>query len=115
VTIEQFKALKKKKPKYRNEKKVIGGIEFDSTKEANRYMDLRLLLKAKKISELQLQPVFDLVVNGKLICKYKADFMYIDETEKKIVVEDCKGFRTPAYRLKAKLFEAIKGYGILET
>jgi hypothetical protein len=116
LTIAEFKALKKKKPsKYRNEKTVVDGIEFASKKEAARFADLRLLVKAGKIGELQIQQVYPLVVNGKKVCDYQADFTYIDMADKKLVVEDCKGFRTPAYRIKAKLFFACNGYRILET
>lgn len=116
LTISEFRALKKKKPsKYRNEKTVVNGIEFASKKEAGRYSDLVLLVKAKKIGELQLQQIYPLVAYGVKICNYQADFTYIDMTEKKLVVEDCKGFRTPAYRIKAKLFFACYGYKITET
>lgn len=113
-TIAQLNKLKGSgKSKYRNQKTIIEGIQFDSKKEAARYKDLVLLVKAGKISELQLQQTFPIVVNGKKVCKYIADFTYIENG--KLVVEDTKGMRTPLFKLKAKLFEAIYGYKITLT
>lgn len=113
---EQYRQHKPpKKSKYRNEKVVVDGIEFDSKKEAKRYGELQVRLKAREISELELQPVFSLIVYGTLVCKYKADFKYIEEKDNRLVVEDCKGMRTKDYRIKAKLFFACYGYKIYET
>ena len=98
--------------KYRNRKAVIDGITFDSKKEARRYSELKLLKKAGRIENLELQPSFVLVdgyVNGagKKIrpMTYKADFRYYDVMEKCEVIEDVKGVRTEVYKLKKKLFE----------
>jgi dsDNA-binding SOS-regulon protein len=41
--------------KYLNKKTEIDGITFASKKEAKRYSELKLLEKAKKIEDLQLQ------------------------------------------------------------
>jgi hypothetical protein len=48
------------------------------------------------------------------ITKYTPDFSYtnLDGT---LVIEDSKGYRTPEYRLKAKLFKAVTGMDILES
>lgn len=113
MSIEEYRSLPKKKMKYGNKKAEVDGIVFDSRKEADRYTDLKLMEKAGKIHNLQLQTVFPLTVGGNLICKYKCDFDYVENGIK--VVEDVKGMKTPVYRLKAKLFEAIYGYKILET
>lgn len=97
--------------KYKNKKVVVDGIEFDSKKEAGRYKELKLLEKAGKIKDLELQKVFELIPsfkkNGKTYRKttYKADFSYFDITEGKYKVEDVKGFKTDVYKLKKKLFE----------
>lgn len=116
-TIEQLRTHqgKKKPSKYRNEKTVVDGIEFASKKEAARFADLWLMVKAGSIRDLHLQQVYPLTVNGVKVCDYQADFTYIDAKEKRLVVEDTKGMRTPVYRLKAKLFFACYGYKILET
>ena len=101
--------------KYRAKKTKIDDIEFDSYMEAKRYRQLVLLEMAGEISDLVLQPKFRLMdsykYNGKAIkaIDYIADFMYREDG--KLVVEDVKGVRTPAYIIKSKLF--IKKY-ILE-
>ena len=82
--------------KYRNKKKIVNGIEFDSKLEGRRYSELLLLQKANKIKDLQLQPSFELIPsfkkNGKTFRKttYKADFLYTDTETGKKVVEDTK-------------------------
>lgn len=77
--------------KYGAEPKVIDGIKFDSKAESKRYMELKLLEKAGKISHLILQPMFKLTSNKYIICKYYADFAYINEEGERIV-EDVKGY-----------------------
>ena len=68
--------------KYRNKKIVIDNIKFDSQLEANRYVELKLLQRAGKIKNLELQPRFliqeGFKKNGKTFRKieYVADFMY---------------------------------------
>lgn len=99
--------------KYRATKQEIDGIVFDSKMEAARYNDLKLLEKAGEIESLIVHPVFPIVVNDTVICRYIADFSYY-EGEKKIV-EDVKGFKTRDYILKKKLVKAIYGIEILET
>lgn len=89
--------------KYRNTPTVIDGIRFDSKAESRRYLELELLQRGHAIRDLKRQVVFVLTgKNGAAICRYKADFMY--QEADKIVVEDVKGFETPAFKLKHKLF-----------
>src|SRR5215831_6569896 len=101
--------------KYRASPTAVDGIRFASKKEASRYSELILLMKARKIQGLTLQPKFRISLNGKLICTYIADFEYWDVDRKKTIVEDVKGFRKiPTYRLKKKLVEAIYNLEITE-
>ena len=100
--------------KYRAIKTEVDGIMFDSKKEAKRYEYLKDRLDAGIIADLKLQPKFDCIINGKKICTYKADFEYllVDEIGPQgqisyYVVEDVKGFKTPVYRLKKKMVEAL--------
>jgi hypothetical protein len=102
------------RPKYRNRKVVIHGFRFASKREANRYLQLYVLQSAGEISGLRLQPEFELRVNGRLVCKYIADFEYTDAAGN-LVLEDAKGVRTEAYRVKKKLFEALTGRVIVEV
>jgi hypothetical protein len=99
----------KRKGKYNAQKTVIDGIKFDSKKEANRYCELKLLLKAGEISDLHLQPIFILQEDFNKserhyrAITYRADFQYVENG--KTVVEDAKGVRTEVYKIKKKLFE----------
>lgn len=99
--------------KYGNRKTEVDGRLFDSKREANRYSELLLLEKAGEISDLVCQAPFDVVVNNKHICYYKADFQYITK-EGETVVEDVKGVRTDVFILKKKLVEALYDITIVE-
>jgi len=104
----------KKRSKYGNERTTVDGITFASKKEARRYGELRMLERQKIISDLKLQRRFRLEVNGILIATYVADFDYGAGPDGHIV-EDCKGVRTPLYRVKKKLMLALYGVEIIET
>jgi hypothetical protein len=101
--------------KYRNIKTEVDGILFDSQREALRYKELLLLERQGKICDLELQPVFRIVVNGKKIAKYIADFRYRDRCTSTTVIEDVKGMRTSVYQLKKKLVEALYNIQIIEV
>ena len=97
--------------KYNAKRTTVDGITFDSKKEANRYKELKMLLKAKKIKELELQPKFELQPhykrNGKTVraITYIADFMYLDTKSGKWIIEDVKGARTEVFNIKKKMLE----------
>lgn len=100
--------------KYHAKQKTVDGIVFPSTKQANRYLELKLLERAGEIQNLktdethkadltfELQPKFR-TKTGLAIraIKYIGDFRY---TENGIdIVEDAKGFKTKIFRLKYKM------------
>lgn len=91
------------------------GQVFDSVKEYHRWGMLRLLERAGRISDLKRQVSYELIPKqkGERACSYVADFTYMEDG--KLVVEDCKGFRTPEYRLKRKLMLWVHGIRIKET
>lgn len=97
--------------KYHNKKVEYDGYTFDSIREKNYYIKLKLLEKAGKIKELELQKEYELQPSYKLGNKtnrkitYRADFTYKTTEDDKLHVIDVKGFRTDVYRLKKKLFE----------
>lgn len=120
-----------RRSKYGNRKTVVDGITFDSKKEANRFRELQLLERAGKITALQRQVKYVLIPTqrefsneiykkgahqghfkpGKVLekeCSYIADFAYIQDGA--YVVEDTKGVRTEAYKIKWKLM--LERYGI---
>lgn len=93
---------------------------FDSKAEWNRFKVLSRLEADGQIRHLQCQVPYPIEVAGKKIATYYADFTYEQLTnegviEWKSVTEDKKGFRTPEYKLKKKLVEALHGIRILET
>ncbi len=121
-----------KSNKYGNAKVTVEGITFDSKREARRYLDLLLLLKAGEISDLQRQVKYTLIPAqrepdiigpkggrkpGKLLeheVAYIADFKYTDK-DGNTVVEDTKGFRTKDYELKRKMMLYFHGIRIQEV
>lgn len=114
--------------KYRNRRvRDAEGNVHDSTKQYRRWCDLELRRLAGEISELRREPVFELVVNDRLVCKYQADASYIENGA--LVVEDVKPtFRDEAarrkyqrtlayrhYRIKAALMRACYGIEVKEV
>jgi hypothetical protein len=89
--------------KYNATKQTYNGEVFDSKKELKRYMELELLLRAKEITDLEIHPKFDLMVNGVKIGRYTADFRYKKGSE--IIVEDVKSraTKTRDYMLRKKI------------
>lgn len=107
---------KKRRSKYGNKKKIINGVEFDSVKEAARYVDLLEWQASGQITELVHQEVIRCEVNNVHVCDYVADFTYQRQGER--VIEDVKSVITRknrAYRIKKKLVEAIYNITITEV
>lgn len=115
--------------KYRAVKSEADGLHFDSKKERDRYLQLKLLERAGLINDLTLQPKFwikigerDVLIrsagypNGRR-ASYKADFSYYDLKEQKTIVEDVKssGTRTEAYALRRAIVEAQYGIEVREV
>lgn len=103
--------------KYKNIPITIDGIRFDSKKEGIRYYELRMLEKAGKIANLEMQVPFELIpaqknTLGKTVrpLKYIADFVYIENGKK--IVEDVKGVKTREFEIKRKLMLHIHGIDI---
>ncbi len=96
--------------KYNSQKTIALGRQFDSRAEANRYRELVLMLKAGIVTDIECQPVFILQEkfkkNGKTIreIKYIADFK-VTYADGHVEIEDVKGIKTEAFKIKAKLFE----------
>ncbi len=91
--------------------RTYNNIVFDSKKEMKRYKELLLLEKAGDISDLILQPSFELQPSfqsqyGKKIraINYVADFQYYSVSSDCWVVEDVKGVKTKEYLIKKKMF-----------
>lgn len=107
--------------KYRNVKTKINGYTFDSKKEAKRYQELLLLIKAGEITNLTVHPKFVLqegfIYRGRKIqpITYTADFTYhINDPDADYpnafitVVEDVKGgaaTQTQLFKVKVKMLK----------
>lgn len=75
----------RKRNKFGNQWQEFDGHKFQSKAEMVRYGELRLLILAGEIGDLELQPVYQLPGG----IKYKADFRYQEDGQ--TVVEDVKG------------------------
>ena len=92
---------------YSNSKSIMyDGFMYDSKFEAGYAMELDLRLKAKDIKSWDRQKVLDLIVNEYIICTYKIDFI-VYHHDGIIEYIETKGYATPTWKLKWKLFEAI--------
>ena len=128
-----------------NKKVVINGETFDSQREYNRWCELKLMQRAKIISDLRRQVLFELIPahyeavptgeyykigekkgqpKYKDVCieqalTYIADFAYTQNG--KTVVEDAKGYRDPSsapyakFVIKRKLMLYIHGIKVKEV
>ena len=106
----------RRKNKYGAIKVQIDGIMFDSKREGNRYLQLKLLAKAGKISDFAVKPKsYSMDHNGVHICKYIPDFEYYDNETQKHVVEDCKGMKTGVYNIKKKMMKAFHEIEVAES
>ena len=109
----------KTRAKYGNKKTEAYGLIFDSTAEANRYCELRLMQRAGKICSLECQVPYVLAPGVKLhgekrarpAVRYFADFKYYDDEGARIV-EDTKGRDTPVSRLKRHLMLSVLGIDV---
>lgn len=103
--------------------KTADGMIFDSKKEMNRYFALKQMEEQGMIKDLKRQVPYELVPhqlgeNGKVLERaitYYADFTYHDETTGEFVVEDVKGYRTEAYKIKRKLMLFLHDIQIREV
>ena len=91
--------------KFGARKVTVGGIEFASQAEANRFNQLKLLERAREIKALGVHPSYPLVVNGVTIGKYTADFCYFEGGRQ--ITEDVKGVVTPEASLRMRVFMAL--------
>ncbi len=97
--------------KFGAKKTVVDGITFASKFEADRYITLKYLQMAGEITDLVLQPKFkiykgftDRYGKKRQPIHYLADFQYFEIETGEVVVEDTKGFDTPVFSMKKKMF-----------
>ena len=97
--------------KYHAQPVTIDGHRFDSALEGRHYASLRIAQEQGWITDLELQPRFVLQEKLKLpsgktqrAIFYKADFQFVRVGDARKIVVDVKGFPTPLFRIKEKLF-----------
>jgi hypothetical protein len=113
-------AFPRKRSKYGAVPTTVDGIRFDSKAEARRYQELKLLVLAGEVRDLELQPEYPLLVRSRdggfvRIGVYRADFRYRSGRQGLLVVEDVKGVRTPLYKWKRRHTTAQYGIDIKEV
>lgn len=109
--------------KYGNRKvTTFDGITFDSSKEAKRWAELKLLERVGAITDLKRQVEYILIppqyIDGKCVeraVKYIADFVYTECG--KTVVEDTKSTatKTKEYIIKRKLMLYLHNIRVREV
>lgn len=100
--------------KYRAKPITIDGLRFASQREYKRWCELKLLEKAKVISDLKFQVKFPLRgAEQSQVAVYIADFTFTENGKQ--VVCDAKGFKTEVYRLKKRWMKADYGIDIREV
>ena len=117
---QAIKKAKRKGSKFGNIKTEVltsgARVIFDSRKEAKIGQMLRYREIAGEISQLKRQVPFCFELNGILICRYIADFCFMENG--KYVVVDVKSRFTaklPLYILKKKMMRAFHGIEITEV
>ena len=113
------KALKrqKKRSKFYAIKCSHDGYKFDSIKEGDEYLKLRLRKEGGDIGDLRIHPKYPILINDIKVCTVILDFEYYDNIEKITYYIDVKGFdrKTRKFRvtaeskLKKKILEAHNG------
>jgi len=107
------RCLKCQPPKYRAHGFWLRGVWWPSQREWKRWLVLSEDEKEGKIRALIRQVHYPIYIEGIHICDYVADFQYYRDG--KLVVEDAKGMKTPEYKLKKKMVEAVYKLKIKET
>ena len=132
--------MARKGNKYKARKTIVDGLTFDSSKEAERYLDLKEQAEKGQIRALKLQVPYELIPNqyiptdevykkgpkkGQQKLKlqersvsYIADFVYEKKNEDgtyEEIVEDVKGYKKGAaysiFKIKKKMM--LDRYGIV--
>lgn len=95
--------------------RTIDGITFHSKAELQRWLQLRMLEQAGRISGLVRQVRHELRLHdghpirvGSKIAVYTSDYEYLDQDNNHII-EDRKGFYDPHSKFRIAVFEALSG------
>lgn len=92
--------------KYRAKSTEYNGKRYHSKMEAAYAAELDLRIKAKDIKAWKRQIRIPLIVSDIHVADYYIDFM-VEHNDGTIEYIEVKGFETPEWRLKWKIFEAM--------
>lgn len=84
-------------------------VFFGSKREHSHFVKLLHDQKHGLISDIELQPRFDIIVNDKNIGRYRADFKFFDKRKQTDRIQDVKGMVTRDGELRRKIVEALYG------
>jgi hypothetical protein len=107
--------------KYGNKPTIVDGLKFDSAREAKRWQELKLLERARSITELERQITYELAPSVSIAgearrrpaLRFKLDFRYFDREGMQTVHEDCKGFADTAFRIRQHLMKSVHGIDVV--
>jgi hypothetical protein len=101
----QSSFARKTRNKYGAKKTQVGEVQFDSKKEAQRFMELQLLERAGEITDLRRQVKIDLMGQHRPLhtrtgrkVRLTVDFAYIEDGVE--VLEDAKGMWTRDFEVR---------------
>lgn len=111
ISSQQYRAraAKPKRSKYGSKRTLFDGILFDSKAEAQYYANLKLRERAGEVTDINRQRWYDLMVNGVLVARYRADFVFFDREACARRIVDVKGVVTREFSIKKKLMKACHG------
>lgn len=99
-------ALARRRGKYNARAAKYNGQRYHSKREAEYAAELDLRVRAGELKSWRRQVKMPIVVNGSRICSYTIDFVETPPSGDEIYTE-IKGFETPEWKLKWKLFEVV--------
>lgn len=112
MKIQESFIRRRSRNKYGAKKTQVGDVNFDSKREANRWMELQLLERAGEISDLQRQVKVELIGQYRPLftrtgrkMKLTFDFAYIENGIQ--VFEDAKGMPTRDYEVRVAVARAM--------
>lgn len=117
MTVAEYRETLRKTPKYRAQPCERNGEKYRSKREMRRHVALLQMQDIGLISDLRREVPFVLApavrLGGRLkpALRYVADFVYVSEGS--MVVEDCKGIKTPLFRAKQHLMATVHGIEVV--
>lgn len=92
-----------RKRKYGGEKVEKYGYSFDSKLEGALFEELKLMEKAGEISGVTHHPGTVFLTRARI--QYRPDFRFVRTATGEVEYAESKGFETPMWRIKRKLWE----------